>query len=130
MVSVSVTTEPWTAPVDTGTPTVLKMYGCKDIEEFRELVGNSFSGMVHPEDLGRVQREISQQVKQTDKQLDFIRYRIITKDGSVRWVDDCGHLEDCGSEEDSRLFYVFISDVTESITEDEKERLLRLNELN
>ena len=111
-------------------PPVLKIFGCKTMDEFRELVHNSFHGMVHPEDLGRVQREISQQVKQTDKQLDFIRYRIITKDGSVRWVDDCGHLEDCGSEEDSRLFYVFISDVTGSITEDEKERLLRLNELN
>lgn len=111
-------------------PPVLKIFGCKTMDEFRELVHNSFRGMVHPEDLGRVQREISQQVKQTDKQLDFIRYRIITKDGKIRWIDDCGHLEDCGSEEDSRLFYVFISDITETITEEEKERLLRLNELN
>ncbi len=102
-------------------PPVLKVFGCETIEEFRKLVNNSFSGMVHPEDLDRVQREIRHQIKQTDRQLDFIRYRIITKDGEIRWIDDCGHLE--GGE----LFYVFISDVTGKITEAEKEKLLRLN---
>ncbi len=109
-------------------PPVLKLFGCDTMDEFRELVHDSFSGMVHPEDLNRVQKEIRQQIKQTDKQLDFIRYRILAKDGKVRWIDDCGHLEDCDSGEDSQLFYVFISDVTETITEEEKERLLRMNE--
>ncbi len=108
-------------------PPVLKIFGCDTMDEFRELVHNSFCGMVHPEDLKRVQWEIRQQVKQTDKQLDFIRYRIITKDGRIRWLDDCGHLEDCGSSEESRLFYVFVSDITETISEEEMERLLRLN---
>ncbi len=111
-------------------PPVLKIFGCDTMGEFRKLVHNSFSGMVHPEDLKRVRQEIGQQVKQTDKQLDFIRYRIVRKDGTIRWIDDCGHLEDCGSEEDSRLFYVFISDITETITKEEQELLLRLNELN
>ncbi|MBQ3028062.1 MAG: PAS domain-containing protein, partial [Lachnospiraceae bacterium] len=108
-------------------PPVLKIFGCDTMEEFRALVNNSFSGMVHPEDLNRVQKEIRQQVVQTDKQLDFIRYRIITKDGRIRWIDDCGHLEDTGSGDDSKLFYVFISDVTDTITEAEMERLLLLN---
>jgi len=27
-------------------PSVLKLYGCKTMDEFRELVGNSFTGMV------------------------------------------------------------------------------------
>lgn len=42
-------------------------------------------------------------------------------------MDDCGHL-DSDSQADSQLFYVFLSDITETITEEEKERLLRLNE--
>ncbi len=109
-------------------PPVLKLFGCDTMDEFRELVRNSFSGMVHPEDLKRVQFEIKQQIKQIDKKLDFIRYRIIRKDGRICWVDDCGHLEDCDSGEDSRLFYVFLSDITETITEEEKKRLLQLNE--
>ena len=95
--------------------------------EFRKLTHNSFEGMVHPEDIKRVEREIVQQVKQSDKKMDFIRYRIVTKTGKVRWVDDCGHL-DSDSQVDSQLFYVFLSDITETVSEEEKERLLRLNE--
>jgi len=109
-------------------PSVLDIFGCDTMDEFRGMVRNSFSGMVHPEDLKRVQWEIRQQINQTDKKLGFIRYRIIRKDGAIRWIDDCGHLEDSGSDEDSRLFYVFISDITETITEDEMGQLLRLNE--
>lgn len=109
-------------------PPVLKLFECGTMEEFRDLVNNSFKGMVHSEDLDRVQREIREQVKETDKNIDFIRYRIVTKTGKVRWIDDCGHLENNGLEENGKLFYVFISDVTDKITEAEMERLLLLNE--
>jgi len=105
-------------------PPVLKLYGCDTMDEFRELVNNSFQGMVHPEDLKRVQWEIHEQVKHSDRKMDYIRYRIIRKDGEVRWIDDCGHLEDSGSDEANKLFYVFISDITDTITEQQKERLL------
>ncbi len=108
-------------------PPVLKLFECENMAEFRKLTHNSFDGMIHPEDVKRVEREIEQQIKQTDKKLDFIRYRIVTKTGKIRWIDDCGHL-DSDSQADSQLFYVFISDITESITEEEKERLIRLSE--
>ena len=84
--------------------------------------------MVHPEDLSRIQWEIKEQVKHSDTNMDFIYYRIVAKDGTVRWIDDCGHLEDSDSNEDSRLFYVFISDVTEKLSDAEKEKLIRLNQ--
>lgn len=103
-------------------PPTIKLFGCNSLDEFRSLVNNSFKGMVHPDDLSRVQREIDQQVRHTDRKMDFIRYRIITKDGQIRWLDDCGHMED-------DLFYVFVSDVTDKITEAEMERLLLLNEV-
>ncbi len=109
-------------------PTVLKIYGCKTMEEFRELVHDSFQGMVYPADRNRVNWEIQEQVKQSDRKLDFIRYRIVRKDGEIRWIDDCGHLEDSDSDKDSKLFYVFISDVTEDITEQQKRKLLELSE--
>lgn len=109
-------------------PSVLKIYGCETMDEFRELVHNSFQGMVHPEDLNRIQWEIKEQVKHSDTKMDFIYYRIIRKDGTVRWIDDCGHLEDPHSNTGSRLFYVFISDVTETMPEAQKEHLLRLNQ--
>lgn len=108
-------------------PPVLKLFECDTMSEFRKLTHNSFKGMIHPDDVKRVEEEIVQQVKQTDKKLDFIRYRIITKTGKVRWIDDCGYL-DSDSQADSRLFYVFISDITETISEEEKARLIRLSE--
>ncbi|MBQ7775942.1 MAG: EAL domain-containing protein [Lachnospiraceae bacterium] len=109
-------------------PTVLRIFGCKTMDEFRELVNNSFQGMVHPEDRNRVNWEISEQVKQSDRKMDFIRYRIIRKDGEIRWIDDCGHLEDSYCDEENKLFYVFITDVTEEITGDWKDKLVRLSE--
>ena len=105
-------------------PPVLTLFGCKTMDEFRELVSNSFQGLVHPEDLNRVQWEIHEQVKHSDSNMDFIRYRIIRKDGEIRWIDDCGHLEDSDSGEDARLFYVLISDVTDSMTEEQKEKII------
>lgn len=74
-------------------PGAIRLFGCETIEEFREQVHNSFRGMVHPQDLARVEWEIHDQIKQSDRSMDYIKYRIVRKDGTVRWLDDCGHLE-------------------------------------
>ncbi len=109
-------------------PPVLAMYGCKNVEEFKEYVGNSFKGMVHPEDYKRIESEIYDQLKHSDNNMDFIKYRIIRKNGAIRWVDDCGHLEVSHVGDGSKLFYVFLRDITDEITEQQKKRLLALNE--
>ena len=104
-------------------PTVLRIFGCDTIEEFRELTGNTFTGMVYEEDRKRIDWEIHQQVKYSEGKMDFILYRYTRKDGQVRWLDDCGHLVpvDKGSD----LFYVFISDITDQMAESQKEKLIR-----
>ena len=109
-------------------PPVLEMFGCKNIEEFREFTGNSFKGMVHPDDYKRISSEISEQIKHSDNKMDYIHYRIVRKDGTVRWIDDCGHLEVSTVGEGSKLFYVFIRDITDEMTAQQKSRLLALNE--
>ncbi len=109
-------------------PQVLRIYGCSNVEEFKAHVGGSFKGMVHPDDLNRIESEIAEQVNNSDKKMDYIRYRIIAKDGSVRWIDDCGHLEDSGVNDCDKQFYVFISDITDSLEESQKERLIMLSE--
>ena len=90
----------------------LRIYGCQTEEELRTLTGNTFSGMVHPEDLREVQASIDEQIADgNNAELDFVEYRIIRKDGAIRWVDDYGHranLPACGN-----VYYVFISDITE-----------------
>lgn len=108
-------------------PTVLDIFGCDTMDEFRALVNNSFKGMVHPEDLNRVEWEINEQIERSDSNMDYIRYRIKRKDGQIRWIDDCGHLEDSDSDDEKKLFYVFISDITNTISMVEKEKLLNLN---
>lgn len=108
-------------------PKVLEIYGCETMEEFGKLVNNSFHGMVHPEDLKRIESEIQDQIEHSEKKMDYIQYRIIRKDGQIRWLDDYGHLEDSDWGVDNRLFYVFIRDITDTIKERQKERLLSLN---
>lgn len=103
---------------------VLKIFGCQNMEELREHIHGSFQGIVHPEDLNRVQWEIREQVKHSDTNMDFIRYRIIRKDGEIRWIDDCGHLEDAGNDDQEKVFYVFIYDVTDRMTEAQKQKLI------
>ncbi len=90
---------------------VLKIFGCETIQEFRELTGNSFRGVVHPDDLERVETEIAEQVEASERCEDYVEYRIIRKDGEVRWITDCGHLDT--SEKDNNVLYVFIADVTD-----------------
>lgn len=92
-------------------PTLIRLFGCKDIYEFRELTGNSFRGMIHPDDVERVEGEIKKQIRGTGKNIDYTEYRIVRKDGEVRKVCDWGHME--GSEEGNYLFYVIIRDITE-----------------
>ena len=41
---------------------VFRIYGCRDLEEFKELTGFTFRGMVHPEDYGSVSASVAQQM--------------------------------------------------------------------
>ena len=88
----------------------LRVFGCDTMEELRALTGNSFRGIVHPEDLEAVEKSIREQITSSRYDLDYVEYRIIRKDGAVRWVDDYGHYirSDAGD-----VFCVFISDTTE-----------------
>ena len=103
---------------------VVQLFGCSTPEEFMALTSNTFPGLVHPDDVNRVQWEIHSQVKESDRNMDYIRYRIIRKDGEIRWIDDVGHLETSEYIDGPKMFYVFIQDVTEEMTEAEEEYLI------
>lgn len=90
---------------------LLRIFHCATTEEFQELTGNSFKGMVHPDDLDAVEESIKNQIKQSKYDLDYVEYRIVRKDGEVRWIEDYGHFVHSDSIGD--IFYVFISDATE-----------------
>ncbi len=87
-----------------------RMFLCENMEELRALTGNSFRGIVHPEELDAVEESIKKQIANSQADLDYVEYRIIRKDGSVRWVDDYGHFI---HSEGGDVFCVFIGDNTE-----------------
>ena len=90
---------------------VFDIYGCSNLEEFRDLTGYTFRGMVHPEDYNRIRASIVDQIDSSSEQMDYAEYRIVRKDGTVRWVDDYGHFAE--SRAYGGIYVVFISDITE-----------------
>ena len=105
----------------------LKIFGCETLDEFKELTGYTFPCMVHPDDFERIQASIDDQIHGgAGSSFDNVEYRIVRKDGAVRWVSDYGRFvrtPDMGD-----LYYVFISDITEKF-ELQAERLRMQMEL-
>lgn len=90
---------------------LFQIYGCKDLEEFQALTGYTFPGLVHPGDVEATQQSIRHQIYVLGSDLDHVEYRILQKDGTVRWIEDYGHFVHTDLYGD--LFYVFVEDATE-----------------
>ena len=90
---------------------VFEIFGCADRAQFEALTGWTFKGMLHPDDYDAVSQSIAQQIERSEDQMDYAEYRIIRRDGAVRWVDDFGHYTDTDAY--GGIYYVFISDITE-----------------
>lgn len=105
---------------------LISIFKCKNLAEFKALTGNSFKGIVHPDDLDAVQKSIKSQISSSPDNLDYVEYRIMRKDGIVRWVEDYGHF--IHSEAAGNFYYVFISDATEKVTRRMAETATIINE--
>lgn len=103
---------------------MLRIFGCDTKEEFRELTGYTFRGMVYPEDVDSVEESIATQIANSVYDLDYVEYRIIQKDGSVRWIEDYGHF--LHTEAFGDIFLVFIEDATDRM----KQRMHKLEKIN
>ena len=103
---------------------VFKIFGCETLEEFKELTGYTFKGMLCPDDYEKVSGSIVDQIEKSQGNLDYVEYRIVRKDGKIRWLDDYGHY--VNSDVYGGLFYVFISDITDIHTRPTKEALEQL----
>ncbi len=98
---------------------VLDLFGCTDIEDLRSFTGDSFIGMVHPDDRQRVSETIKEYNGDRRKGHNYIRYRIVTKQGTYRFVEDFGHL--IKSNNGITYCYVFIAGL-EQVEYDDAER--------
>ncbi|MCR5790700.1 MAG: GGDEF domain-containing protein [Lachnospiraceae bacterium] len=89
-----------------------KLFHCDSISDFRAYVGNSFKGIVAPEDYERIQQIINKQQFETPQnidKIDYCRYHIKCKDGVVKEVDDYGHL--VHDRNYGLVYYVFLVDI-------------------
>ena len=109
---------------------MLSLFGCKTDEEFKAITGNSFKGIVHPDEYEKTEKSIWKQINESEDKIDHVKYRFIRKNGSIGMMDDYGHFSH--SETFGDLFYVFVQDISEQFYEEvENERLknIRRNEL-
>lgn len=90
---------------------MVNIFGCDSLEDFRKYINNSFQGLVHPEDLEHVEKSIHSQISMSSKGLDYVEYRVIRKDGVIRWIRDYGRFVHTSLYGD--VFYVFVEDATE-----------------
>lgn len=99
---------------------LLRIFQCSSIQEFQKLTGNSFRGIVHPEDLDRVETSIWEQIAASKYDFDYVEYRIIRKDGTIGWIEDYGHF--VKTDAVGGIFYVFIGDATQKHHRQQMER--------
>ena len=97
---------------------VCRIFGCDSIDEFKELTGFSLKGMIHSEDYERVDSSIKSQMEDNHYDMEYVEYRIVRKDGEVRWVNDYSHFVQ--SDVNEGLFYAFMSDITEKRKESQQ----------
>lgn len=103
----------------------LGIFGCDTLEQFKEMTGFTFRGLVHPEDYERIQDSIERQISETaEEKLDFVQYRITRRDGAVRWLSDFGRLVQLP--EYGSVYVVFITDATERIRARERQKQTEL----
>ena len=107
---------------------VLRIFQCDNMEEFQILTGNSFKGLVYTEDLDAVEQSIKEQISASKYDLDYVEYRIVRKDGTIRWIEDYGHF--IHSETAGDFFYVFIGDATEKKARQLSEAEILIKEKN
>ena len=95
---------------------MVDLFKCEDMNDFRNYVGNSFKGIVHPDEYDNVIETITKQQFQNennDKNIDYIKYRIKCKDGTIKTVEDFGHLVNDPTY--GMIYYVFLLDVNDYI---------------
>lgn len=93
-------------------PNVISLFGCDSFEDFLDFTGGTFKGMIHPDDFLKIENQIEAQTKFVEQRHDYVRYRVITKQGETKYIEDFGHL--LHSADGKSYYFVFIVDVDEN----------------
>lgn len=91
---------------------LIDIFGCQNLSDFMRLTGGTFAGLMHPDDRDRVRQELDAQMTLDDVgHKDFVNYRIVTKQGTVKNVENNGRLVELDSV--GKVFYELIVDINE-----------------
>lgn len=91
---------------------VIKLCECSDERDFKLLTGNTLKGMVHPDDWEIVCSALAD--RSADSYIEKeITYRILCKDGIVKYVTDLGKL--VHTKQFGDLFYIVLGDASERL---------------
>ena len=100
-----------TGKIDFVSQDLIGMLGCANREEFNELTGGVFEGIVHPDDRRETIKSIDEQIEHGSD--DAVIYRLNHKEDKLVWVDDRGrHVVDADGKP---WFYVTLIDITEKV---------------
>lgn len=91
---------------------LLEILECNTEDQFMELTGGCFKGMVYQDDLSQVEHQITTLLDEEDNrdQYDYVQYRSETRSGKLRYIEDFGRLIH-GSSGD--FYAVFVVDIHE-----------------
>lgn len=88
---------------------MIKLAGCRDLEDFMIFCGRKFSNLIHPDERKTVESSIWRQINtKSDGANDYVKFRLATKSGEYKQVFDHGRIVD--SVNYGRVFYVLIMD--------------------
>ena len=87
---------------------IANIFECDSVQDFMKFTGGSFLTIVYPEDIEEVENIIKKQISSTNG-YDYVTYRIITKNGDIKKIEDWGHL--VHDEELGDVFYVYLHDM-------------------
>ena len=95
---------------------IARIFECDSVNDFMKFTGGSFATIVYPEDIEEVEQIIRKQIASTGG-YDYVTYRIITKNGHIKKIEDWGHF--VHDDELGDIFYVYLHDmdIRENLTQ-------------
>ena len=71
---------------------LLSIFECDTAEQFLNLTGGTFRGLVHPDDISAAEMSIKKQLESDVDHLDHLYYRIITRTGKIKSIVEFGRM--------------------------------------
>ena len=92
-------------------PNVIHLFECDDFADLLNYLGNNPSKALHPEDFAQAKSTISASSADRNYRHTYLKYRILTKNGKIRYTESFGHR--VISDDGKSCYYVITTEITE-----------------